>query len=289
MEKDKIVQMIYSKIAEIPTLSPMLQKIISTVSSSTADAHDLTEIISRDPSLTSKVLKVSNSAYYGFQKEVDNLDRAVALLGFNMIRSLAMSVGIIRTLPSRNRAVSFSRERLWIHSLAVATIMKEIAVRDGRTEEGDSLFVAGLLHDIGKVVLDQFFAEEYQQVLEESGCLESGSVCEAERKYFGRDHGDVGSILLERWNFPASICSLVAMDHKTEIPEGVNAADVSVLHIADILSKEAGMGVSESIAPSEIPTADTDALKMTDNEIEDLRVFLSDTKERIYAFYNSLR
>jgi hypothetical protein len=79
------------------------------------------------------------------------------------------------------------------------------------------------------------------------------------------------------------------MDHKTEIPEGVNAADVSVLHIADILSKEAGMGVSESIAPSEIPTADTDALKMTDNEIKDLRVFLSDTKERIYAFYNSLR
>jgi putative nucleotidyltransferase with HDIG domain len=289
MGKNRIVQRVYSKIEEIPTLSPMLQKVISTVESSTADAHDLTDIISRDPSLTSKVLKVSNSAYYGFQKEVDNLDRAVALLGFHMIRSLALSAGIIQTLPSRNRAVSFSRERLWIHSLAVGTIMKEMAVRQGKKEESDSFFIAGLLHDIGKVVLDQFFAKEYQRALEESGCLESSSVCKAEEAYFGMDHGEVGSILLHRWNFPESMCSLVAMDHKSEIPEGVNAADVSMLHVADILSKEAGMGVSESIAPSEIPAADADALKITGADLDDLRNFLSGAKEKIYVFYNSLR
>jgi putative nucleotidyltransferase with HDIG domain len=288
VSKDRIVQRIYSKIEEIPTLSPMLQKIISTVESSNANAHDLTEVIFRDPSLASKVLKVSNSAYYGFPKNVDNLDRAVALLGFNMIRSLAMSVGIIRTLPSRNRAINFSRERLWIHSLAVGTIMKEMAMRQGMHEESDSLFVAGLLHDIGKVVLDQFFAEEYQQALEESGCLESGSVCESEKNYFGIDHGEVGSILLKRWNFPVSLCSLVAMDHKAEVPEGVNAADVAMLHIADILSKEGGMGVSVNITPSQIPVSDLNILGMTVNDIDDLRGFLSRAKEGIYAFYNSL-
>ncbi len=150
------------------------------------------------------------------------------------------------------------------------------------------MFVAGLLHDIGKVVLDQFFAEEYQQILEESGCLESSSVCEAEIKHFGMDHGDVGSILLKRWNFPGEICDLVAMDHKADVPEKVNDADVSMLHIADILSKEVGMGVSESIISTEIPESDLEALGVNKGDIDSFRDYLTKAKDGIYSFYSSL-
>lgn len=288
MDKDKVIQRIYSKIEEIPTLSPMLQKVVSLIKSSSSDAQDVTDVISRDPSLTSKVLKVSNSAYYGFSQSVDTLERAVMVLGFNMISSLAMSVGIIRTLSSKGKSGRFSKKRLWIHSLAVATIMKEMGDRLGRKEDSDSLFVIGLLHDIGKVVLDQFFSEEYSQALEETGCLESAGVCAAEEKYFGMDHGEVGSILLKRWNFPKAIYGLVAMDHKTDVPEGINAADVAMLHVADILSKEAGMGVSESITPSGIRKTDMDTLGIGNKEVDQLRSFLTEAKEGIYAFYSSL-
>jgi len=288
MNEDRIVQRIYSKIEEIPTLSPILQKIISTVEDSSSDARDLTDIITNDISLTSKILKVSNSAYYGFQQKIGSLDRAVVLLGFNMIKSLAMSVGIIKTLPVQSKGSYFSRERLWIHSLAVATVMKHLAETTGRKEDGDALFVAGLLHDIGKVVLDQFFAEEYQQILEETGCLESLSVCEAEIKHFAMDHGDIGSILLKRWNFPSAICDLVAMDHKSDVPENVNAADVAMLHIADILSKEAGMGVSESITSTEILESDLEALGVNKSDIDSCRDYLTDAKDGIYSFYSSL-
>jgi len=288
MDKAEIVKRIYSKIDEIPTLSPMLQKVVSLIQSSNSDAQDVTDVISRDPSLTSKILKVSNSAYYGFSKSVDTLDRAVMVLGFNMISSLAMSVGIIKTLSAGEKTGRFSRERLWIHSLAVGTIMKEMGARFGKKEESDSLFVAGLLHDIGKVVLDQFFAEDYQKALEETGCLESADVCAAEKNYFGMDHGEVGSLLLKRWNFPETMYEIIAMDHKTEIPEGINAADVAMLHIADILSKEAGMGVSESITPSEIQKADLDALGINDKEINDLRNYLAEARDGIYAFYSAL-
>jgi putative nucleotidyltransferase with HDIG domain len=283
MDKDAIVRRIYSKIEEIPTLSPMLQKVVDLIQNSSSDSQDVTDVISRDPSLTSKILKVSNSAYYGFSQSVDTLERAVMVLGFNMINSLAMSVGIIKTLSSGEKTNRFSRERLWIHSLAVGTLMKEMGIRFGRKEESDSLFVIGLLHDIGKVVLDQFFAEDYQKALEETGCQESSEVCEAEENYFGMDHGEVGNILLRRWNFPETMCALIALDHKTEVPEGVNAADVAMLHIADILSKEAGMGVSESITPSEIRSADTDALGVTGKDIDDLRSFLASAKDGIHA------
>lgn len=289
MEKSRIVKKIYSKIDEIPTLSPVLLKVMNLIESSGTGADDLTKVISRDPSLTSKILKVANSAYYGFAQTVDNLDRAVVLLGFNMVKSLAMSAGIIRALPPQNKAAHFSRERLWIHCLAVATIMREAAEKCGRKDESDSLFIAGLLHDIGKIVLDQFFTEEYQQALEESGCLESISVCAVEEKYFGMDHGEVGSILLKRWNFPVSICRLVAMDHKTEVPDDMNAADVSILHMADILSKEAGMGVSESIASSGIEASDLEVLGMSDKDIDALRDFLDGAKDGIFEFYNSIK
>ena len=288
MKEDRIVQRIYSRIEEIPTLSPILQKIISTVEDSSADARDLTDIIENDISMTSKILKVANSAYYGFQHKIDSLNRAVALLGFNMIKSLSMSVGIIKTLPAQYKGSYFSRERLWIHSLAVATVMKHMAETTGRKEKGDALFVAGLLHDIGKVVLDQFFADEYHNILEDSGCLESVSICEAEIKYFGMDHGDVGSILLKRWNFPPMICDLVAMDHKSNVPDNVKVADVAMLHIADILSKEAGMGVSESITHTEVPTSDLNALGIDKDGLDSFRDYLTEAKEGIYSFYSSL-
>lgn len=287
-DKHTVVKKIFSKVEEIPTLSPLLQKIISTVENRSSDARDLTEIISRDPSLASKILKVANSAYYGFSHEVYNLDRAVMLLGFNMVRSLAMSVGIIRNFSSQNKSSRFSTERLWIHSLAVATIMKEMGMRCGRREAGESLFVVGLLHDIGKIVLDQFFSEEYQQALEETGCLESTSVCEAEKKYFGMDHGEVGSILLRRWNFPEAICGLVAMDHKTEVREGIDSVEAAMLHVADTLSKEAGMGVSASITPGELQPSDLNIMGLTGKDIDDLRHYLDEAKEGIYAFYTSL-
>ncbi len=288
MKEDRIVQRIYAKIEEIPTLSPILQKIMSTIEDSSADARDLTDIITNDISLTSKILKVSNSAYYGFQQKIGSLDRAVVLLGFNMIKSLAMSVGIIKTLPSQSKGSYFSRERLWIHSLAVGTVMKHMAETTGRKEDGDTLFVAGLLHDIGKVVLDQFFAEEYQQILEDTGCLESFTVCEAEIKHFSMDHGEVGSILLKRWNFPGEICDLVAMDHKSDYSEKINTADIAMLHIADILSKEVGMGVSESITSTEILVSDLDALGVNNSDVDGFREYLTEAKDGIYSFYSSM-
>jgi putative nucleotidyltransferase with HDIG domain len=288
MYKETVIHRIYAKIDEIPTLSPLLQKIMGAVENSNSDARDLTDIISRDPSLTSKILKVANSAYYGFSNQVDNLDRAVMLLGFNMVRSLAMSAGIIRNLPSQNKSPRFSTERLWIHSLAVATIMKEMGMRWGRHEDSESLFIAGLLHDIGKVVLDQFFSEDYQRALEETGCLESTTVCEAEERYFGMNHGEVGSILLRRWKFPETICGIVSMDHKTEIKEGIDPAEVAMLHVADNLSKEAGMGVSESITPGGVHQAYLDTLGVTGSDMDDLREYLENAREGIYAFYESI-
>ena len=166
MKTEELRAKIFSTIDELPTLPTVVPKLLNLMDGSRSNATQVTETISRDPALTSKLLKAANSAYYGFPQEITDLERAVALLGFNMVKSLALSVGVFQTLGSGKNTPCFSMEGLWIHSLSVATVIRELAKRLGKEDEKAHLFVVGLLHDIGKVVLDQFFNELFQQALE---------------------------------------------------------------------------------------------------------------------------
>ena len=110
MEKDVVLRKIYSKIDEIPTLPAVVPKLLSVMESDRANAYDIANTISNDPALSSKILKVANSAYYGFSQEILSLKLAMPLLGHNMVKSLALSIGVIRSLPSGRRSPNFSDE-----------------------------------------------------------------------------------------------------------------------------------------------------------------------------------
>jgi HD-like signal output (HDOD) protein len=116
MEKDKLREKIYSKIDEIPTLPIVIPKLLSLIESDKSNVADIADAISRDPALTSKILKVANSAYYGFSQGISSLEKAVSLLGFNMVQSLALSIGVLRSLPAGKISTHFSQKGLWIHS-----------------------------------------------------------------------------------------------------------------------------------------------------------------------------
>ena len=103
MDTGTIRARIYSKIDELPTLPTVITRILSLLEDANTNATDITEAISRDPALTSKILKVANSAYYGFSQLISDLERAVALLGFNMVKSLALSIGVMKTLPTEKK------------------------------------------------------------------------------------------------------------------------------------------------------------------------------------------
>lgn len=289
MEKDEIRVKIYSKIDELPTLPIVLPKLLSLMESEESNTSDIIDTISHDPALTLKILKVANSAYYGFQREISSLERAVVLLGFNMVRSLALSIGVIRNLTSNKTSPHFSREGLWIHSLAVATVMQELGKRFGRGDDNEYLFIIGLLHDIGKVVLDQFFGKFFHQALEDSYKLEKVELHIAERGVFGFDHGEVGAMLLSRWRFPEKITGCIAVHHQTEIPEGIDENDVAMLRIADILPQELGIGEEGNPVLPEIHETDLDkVLGMNKQELEDMRAYLHDAKDRIHTFFSAM-
>ncbi|MCD4717935.1 MAG: HDOD domain-containing protein [Desulfobacterales bacterium] len=288
MEKDAVLRKIYSKIDEIPTLPAVVPRLLSLMESDKTNASDIADLISNDPALASKILKVANSAYYGFSQQISNLKLAMPLLGNNMVRSLALSIGVIRNLPSGRKSPNFSEKGLWIHSLAVAELMQELGRRHGKRDRNDYLFIIGLLHDIGKVVLNQFFGEVFQEALEEVNSQEIVGLHVAERRLIGFDHGEVGAMLLKRWNFPDMINNPIAAHHKVEVPEGRNTHDLAVLRIANALPQELGLGEEGNPVAPVISEQDLKALQMEEDELEDLKSYLLGIKDGIYTLFNTM-
>ena len=288
MEKDEVLKKIYSKIDEIPTLPAVIPKLLSVMESDRTNASDIAKTISNDPALSSKILKVANSAYYGFSQEIFNLKLAMPLLGHNMVKSLALSIGVIQSLPSGRRSPNFSDEGLWVHSLAVATLMQELGKRFRKGGKAEHLFIIGLLHDIGKIVLNQYFGELFQEALEEVHNEGIAGLHIAESRLIGFDHGKIGAMLLTRWKFPDLISSSIAVHHQIETPEGTNGLDVAMLRVANALPQELGLGQDGNPVPPAISRQDLNALQIGENEIEEMRTYLVGVKDDIYTLFDAM-
>ncbi len=288
MKKTELKKIIYSKIDELPTLPAVLPKLMSQMEDERSGAEQVADTISSDPALTSKILKVSNSAYYGFSQEISSLKNAIPLLGFNMVRSLAMSIGVISSIPSHKNSSPFSREGLWVHGLAVATVMQKLSKKFGQESSNDQHFVVGLLHDIGKLVLDLFLSELFDQALEEATSQENMALYEAESNIIGFDHGEVGGILLKRWKFPEAITAPIAVHHQTDILQDSFASDIAMLRIADTLPQELGLGGGGNSLVPKIHEADLKTLAMTEKDLDDMRSFLEDSKDGIVALFSAI-
>jgi len=292
MERNELKARIYSRIDELPTLPVVIPRLLSLMDDPKTGTREITEAISHDTALTAKILKVANSAYYGFSQEISRLDRAVALLGFNMVKSLALSVGVIKAMPKAKDAGLFSREGLWIHNLAVGTAVKMVAERLGKGEEAERLFVVGLLHDIGKVVLDLFFSDDFaralEQVLERVNDGGGTQLYEMERKNIGLDHGEVGGILLERWKFPGMIRMPIAFHHQDVLPGDIDLVDFSMLKISDALVQEMALGNSGNASPPRVREADIERLGIDQKAIGEIKDQIALARDGIFAFLGAI-
>jgi len=289
MEKSQLREKIYSKIDELPTLPAVIPKILSLMKDKKSSVSDVTKVISRDPALTSKILKVANSAYYGFSQKITELDKALALLGFNMVKSLALSIGVIRSLPPGKRSPYFSAEGLWLHSLGVATIIKKIGKRFKDEALTEALFIIGLLHDIGKLVLDQFFSEQFLEALVHANNQNNEkSLHIVEHELIGITHCEVAEMLLTRWKFPDKIINPISYHHHKDSPEGIIPLDVSLLRVANSLVQQIGMGKEGNSVPNEIDESDLEIIKLKEEELEDLKSFLEGRRDEIDSFLQAM-
>lgn len=231
LEKEKIRRKIKS-IKSLPTLPAVAQKVSKMAENDDTSAAQLGKIISTDQALSGRVLRLVNSSFYGFPGRISSISNAIVLLGFDVVKSLIISVSVFEMMEKGIIG-------LWEHSLGCAVAARLIARRvpDCDPEE---LSVAGLLHDIGKVVVSMQLPENYEDIkqrIAENGIIFS----RAEQEVLGFTHAEIGEWLGESWNLPVSLLEPIACHH-APLRAQTARNQTAVVHVADFLVRALGFG-----------------------------------------------
>ncbi|MFH2002259.1 MAG: HDOD domain-containing protein [Planctomycetota bacterium] len=226
-------QKLLQKAREPSSLPQSLIKVLNLIKDPKASVHDLSEIITRDPSLTIKILKVSNSARYGTRCQVSTIPQAVMILGMKAVGALALSTGIYDL--TRQWEISIDRNRFWRHSLQVAIASRLIAEQTGHADP-DEVFVSGLVHDIGVLFMESACPDEFRSIWNQ---IESKDrLPETELINYKALHADVGGSTLRNWNFPSDIAMSVSEHHNVDICNDMDPATqhVRIVALANLVS-----------------------------------------------------
>jgi len=266
-----------SSIPDLPTLPQVATRLQAEISSPNASAGTISEIIREDPAISIKVLRVSNSPLYGLGKKVTDIRDAVRILGFKEVYNIVLSMS---TLNLFKGASHINYKDFWNHSLSVAFATKAIVDFTGKNSPAieaaklSDLFIAGLLHDIGILVLDQYLPHTYDTVRKAMTQMDDLPLYGLEYECLGISHGEVGEIVLKRWNIPGHITDAVAFHHN---PEEVRANKelTEIVHIADFICNNQGIGNGAG-APS-ISFSD-DAWANLDMSIEDITKIINEVR-----------
>lgn len=235
-------------ISGLVTLPEVYLHINRIVEDPNCSASDIARAVSKDPSFTVRLLQIANSALYHFSSSVDTVEKAVILIGTSQIRNLALSMSAVRSFAGLpNELVSM--ENFWKHSLLCALAAKHLA-REMRRCDPDSLFTAGLLHDIGELVIFNRLPEQAKESLVMVlDSMEELEVNEAERQVIGLDHAEVGGELARKWNLPPLIEECIACHHDIEKATRY-PREVALIHIANVVAQMAEL---DSMDPFNVP------------------------------------
>ncbi|MBX3410884.1 MAG: HDOD domain-containing protein [Phycisphaeraceae bacterium] len=273
-DKETIVASAIREISHIATLPEITVKIVELVESPTSTAQDLNKVISTDPALCSRILKVVNSSFYGLPGQIASINRAIVMLGLNAVKNIAIAASLAKLFRGGDLTPRFSAKDLWTHSNLTAATAKLIAsnLKLGLTDEA---FLAGLIHDIGIMVEMQADRTKLIDVINKAGPDSQGITAndflETEIAVFGVTHQDFGSALCEKWKFPKSLAVVTGFHHRPlELPFE-NRTLTSIVHVADRLAVEAGGGFRMDLRDLTPDPAVLDTLKLTSERLADIR------------------
>lgn len=232
------VRSIAASLGTLPSTPELYVQLSRAAASEGANAHDIATIILRDPAVCAKVLQLVNSSFFGLGRRISSIEQAVSLLGIVRIKSLVLSSQITEEFRPARNVPGFSATRLLHRSTVTAEFAQAISRAEGQNKERqDQAFAAGLLHDVGLLVLASRQVGVLESTLEKVG-RDGTPWCEAERSFLGATHADVGACLLELWNLPHRIVEGVGLHHVPEATQFSGVSSVAAVHVAGAILRE---------------------------------------------------
>ena len=251
---------VVQSLRELPALPSVVLDLIHSLGREDVDVTALAEKMSRDQALAAKILRLANSSFYGLPARVKTVKQAIVVLGFDSARALAVASNMIGSIQGAARQVDVAD--FWRHSIATALCAKNLARLAGIDQE--AAFIAGLLHDIGRLVLATRFPDDYARVLQD--CERNDTpVGVAEVRVFGLDHQRAGEMLAEAWKFPPLIQRAIGQHHA---PDGADLADLpGVVHAANAMVHALDLGGGRHGAVPRLLDAAWDSLGLTPDHL----------------------
>ncbi len=272
------------KIEDLPTIPHTLQKVLSSLDEVSTSARTLEEIIRTDPILAAKVLRLANSPLYGASGEVNSIDRAVVLLGFEEVKNLVIGLSLTSSFSGDLGVEGLEARALWIHAIGVGTAAKMLGSRvDGVDPE--ELFTAGLIHDIGRFVMCLHFPEETKELIEickKRNC----PLAKAELEY-GLSHSEIGAYLATRWGLSEQIISIARYHHFPK-SAGSDARLAYIVFLADMLCHKLQLGWGDIGQSKNEKILVPKAIGISPEAVKEVALELKASKEEIEHGWGSL-
>ncbi|MFW6138416.1 MAG: HDOD domain-containing protein [Spirochaetota bacterium] len=283
--ENKAVVKLNRYIDSMPSLSITMAKILEVTKNPQVTAKDLNKVINLDPVLTGKVLKLVNSAYYGLPNKVTSLVNAIIMLGINTIKNLALSSAVLANMKKKNRFKSLNGDGFWRHSIGVGVGAKLIASKIGiPTNQREQYFIGGLLHDVGKIPLNEVFDEQYMKAVS-SADLKNRPLVEMEEETIGINHTQVGKMIAEKWRLTGETYECILNHHNPENTSEGSEKLITAVHLADIYCNMHQVGFSGNRYIKKIDPERLALLGITEEFLDDLFFdTISDEIEKAQVF-----
>ncbi len=258
-------------VENLPTLPVVVQQIQKLIASPNSSMAQIAAIITRDQAIAARVVRLINSAFYGMGGKVTSIQQAIVLLGLKTVRNLVTGVSVVKMFENPGSASLFDREKFWMHTFACALGARAIA-REIRTPDPEDFFLAGLLHDIGILVLDQFFHLEFINVLQ-CAVSQKTDTTRAEMNVLGLTHQEVGEYVARRWKIPEILVHTIRNHHN---PANADSACVgsmlamSAVHVADVAAFNRGLDLGYKNGVKPYHTAAMRSIGISEGRVNEL-------------------
>jgi HD-like signal output (HDOD) protein len=255
-----------NKVTDIASLPEVTTRIVEVVENPRASARDIHTIVQNDPALATRVLKIVNSAFYGLPAKIASLDRAILMLGLSAIKNLALAASLARFLNDGEICAQFTTRDLWRHCVAVGVCARGIATT-AHLPQPDEAFVAGLVHDMGLLLMQQMFPDKIRQVAE--ACLAAPqSFIAAETAAIGADHQAFGGALANKWKFPPGLRYAISYHHDPLSLQADFQPVAALVYLADTLCARHQLGFYLTAGQQDLPEWMLNGLKLTPAMLE---------------------
>lgn len=271
MERKNFIQQL-EQIESLPTLPIIAQKIQKLLSSDRSNMAQIASFISKDQAISARVIRLVNSAFFGLRNRVASIQQAIVLLGLNTVTNIVMGVSVVKAFSENSSSSLFDREMFWFHAFGTAMGAKMIARKLGRDEPED-YFLAGLLHDIGILVYDQFFHDEFVEVLKNI-VDDKIALLDSETRTFGTTHQETGAFLATKWKLPSILTHSIRYHHNPFIVPNETTdrmRDIShIVYISDLSATNKGIHFGLPSAQKSFENDILSTIKIHEEEINSI-------------------